>query len=151
MPIDDAAKNERLIALSESVEARFWRVDFQSLSPPEQVFVSIWEVEAEVNNGGFQQYFCNSSGVNTPSLVVAFRAIGAGNMAEIAGLAIGACGANVPWSDHDARRSRLEALDDGHFDVLDEAFFAYPDNLTALLYRYVADHREQIAGVPADF
>jgi hypothetical protein len=32
----------------------------------------------------------------------------------------------------------------------DQAFFAYPDDLTALLYKYVSEHREEI-NVPSEF
>ena len=57
MKIDRNEMNRRLIRLAESPNIRFWRVDYDQLSFPERVFVLIWELESEVNNGGFHQYF----------------------------------------------------------------------------------------------
>ena len=53
MTIDNREMNRRLIKLSESPTARFWRIDYDKLSTPEQIFLLIWELESEVNNGGF--------------------------------------------------------------------------------------------------
>ena len=77
MTIDDREMNRRLIRLSESPTSRFWRLDYKDLSIPERVFLVIWELESEVNNGGFQQYFYNSSGALAPHVVSALKAIGA--------------------------------------------------------------------------
>jgi uncharacterized protein DUF4375 len=68
MTIDKQEMNRRLIKLSESPSSRFWRVEYQDLSTPERVFLLIWEFESEVNNGGFYQYFHNSSGAGAPML-----------------------------------------------------------------------------------
>lgn len=151
MPMDNAEKNRRLIDLAESAEARFWRVEFEKLSLPEQVFRAIWEVEAEVNNGGFHQYFLNKSGTNAPSLPAALRAVGAGKMADIAEQAMRACGDRLRWEDNASRRAHLASLDKEHLKMWDEAFQAYPDQLTPLLFQYVSDHKQQIAGAAANF
>ncbi len=39
---------------------------------------------------------------------------------------------------------------DERLEELNQAFFAYPDSLTAVLYRYVSKHRNEIA-VPESF
>jgi hypothetical protein len=52
MAIDGREMNRRLIKLSESSTSRFWRLDYGDLSPPERVFLLVWELESEVNNGG---------------------------------------------------------------------------------------------------
>src|SRR5437762_10408868 len=75
-------KNTLLIQLSE--RGRFWRVDFDDLSRAEQVFRVIWELEAEVNNGGFHQYFSNSSGDSAFAVVDALKGVGAHHAARIA-------------------------------------------------------------------
>jgi hypothetical protein len=56
-----ANKNSILIDLSESDKTKFGKQAFATQSAPQQVFSSIWAVESEVNNGGFSQYFLNSS------------------------------------------------------------------------------------------
>lgn len=52
-------KNNLLIQLSE--RGRFWRVEFEELSPVERVFLAIWELESEVNNGVFYQYYSEAA------------------------------------------------------------------------------------------
>jgi hypothetical protein len=153
MTIDNNEKNRRLIALSERPDVRFWRADYAQLSPPEQVFLVIWELEAQVNNGGFEQYFLNSSGRLASHAAEALRTIGAQEMASITDLAVYAVGRDIPWLDNDARQDALDALDEdvlSELEDLTQAFFKYPNNLTELLYEYVSQHRSEI-GAPADF
>ena len=59
-------KNEILIGLSESERTAFGKQEFAVQSLPQKVFSSIWAVESEVNNGGFSQYFVNSSAETAP-------------------------------------------------------------------------------------
>ncbi|HEX3864405.1 MAG TPA: DMP19 family protein [Stellaceae bacterium] len=150
---DDEEMNRRLIDFAESADCRFWSVDFAELSPPERVFGVIWELESEVNNGGFQQYFLNSSGACVPEVVGALKAIAANKAAELVERAIETVGPGIQWADHEARQEKIDVLPEATLDALDkldQAFMAYPDNLTALLYEYVCDHRQEI-GAPEDF
>lgn len=55
------SKNNILISLSESDKTQFGKQEFATQSTCQQVFSSVWAVEAEVNNGGFSQYFLNDS------------------------------------------------------------------------------------------
>jgi hypothetical protein len=145
--------NRRLIALAESPDARFWRADYQELSVPERIFRIIWELEGEVNNGGLDQYFFNSSGSLVPDVVDALKTIGAFRMAGILEDAIRLMPTNVSWRDSDMRREVLIALPEASQDTLDtltKKFYDYPDDLTALLYAYVCDHRTEV-GAAADF
>lgn len=70
------------------------------------------------------------------------REIGATATAPLIESAIKALGKDFPWHDDEARQARLGALD--------QKFYAYPDDLMTLLYRYVAAHREEI-GAPSGF
>jgi hypothetical protein len=47
--------NEWLIALSAAEGTRLRTTPFSDLTPPEQVFLAIWTLESDVNNGGFDQ------------------------------------------------------------------------------------------------
>jgi hypothetical protein len=96
------------------------------------------DLEAEVNNGGFHQYFNNSSGDNAAETVEALETIGALNVAGILKRAISRFeGNNVPKQ----RSVRLEVLwnkfpETDEFYDLDAEFLAYPDDLSALLLKY---------------
>jgi hypothetical protein len=148
--MDANEMNRRLTQLAERPDARFWRVSYEALSAPERVFRSVWELEAEVNNGGFHQYFWNSSGSLAPHAPAALRAIGASTTAGIVESAIAAVGRDIPWSDERARQTRLDAIEPQRLERFDDAFYAYPDNLTMLLYRYASEHRGDL-GLSPDF
>ena len=153
MTIDRNEMNQRLIKLAESPNIRFWRIDYDQLSVAERIFGIIWELESEVNNGGFHQYFWNSSGVLAPYVVDALKAIGAAAAAGIVQQALAVVGPDISWSDDVARQTRINLLSSQareKLNDLDQAFYVYPDDLTALLYRYVTGHRTEI-GAPADF
>jgi hypothetical protein len=81
--IDQREMNERLIRLSEDRDVGFWAADFEALPEPKRVFRAIWELEAQVNNGGFHQYFLNGSAWTVPGIWDALQAIGATSTAVI--------------------------------------------------------------------
>jgi hypothetical protein len=70
-------KNEFLIALSESEKTDFGRIEFSQQTEEQQVFSAIWDLESEVNNGGFEQYFCNLGGDTANFVPTALERIGA--------------------------------------------------------------------------
>ena len=143
-------KNRWLIELSESPRARFWKVHNSELSEPEQVFVSVWGLEAEVNNGGFFQYYSNSAGDNSLLAPSKLRAIGANNMARIVEEANAIFGSAGPPKNREERQRMLESLAPSateQWGQLDKQFFEYPNNLTDRLYYYVQAHRAEIKGL----
>lgn len=62
--------------------------DFAGQSFPQKVLSAIWRMEAEVNNGGFSQYFFNSSRASAWFVVAALEEIGAPKTASICERAI---------------------------------------------------------------
>ena len=77
-------KNSTLCALYASKDSAFGKLPYPELSPEEKVFLHVWELEAEVNNGGFEQYFINSSGGHAAKIAESLEAIGAVQAAAIA-------------------------------------------------------------------
>jgi hypothetical protein len=110
MTIDRNEMNFRLVKLSESPNIRFWRADYDQLSFAERVFGLIWELESEVNNGGFYQYFWNRTGALAPYVVDALKAIGAVATAGIAQQALALIGRDISWSDDAARKAHIDEL-----------------------------------------
>ena len=153
MKPDEHELERRLIKLAESREVRFWRVPYDQLTYPERVFGLIWELESEVNNGGFEQYFSNSTGSLAPDIVNALKEVGANQMAEITQAAIDVVG-EVQWSDDEARKATMSRLSSASLKTLqgiDQAFYKYPDDLSELLYRYIYEHRAEISVSSAIF
>jgi hypothetical protein len=138
-----------LIPLSEKVCPRLWEEGWDSLSPAEQVFACVWQLEAEVNNGGFDQFYSNSAGDQAVETVAALETIGAGHTAAIVRRANALFGAGGPPKDRDVRENSLDAVRDrngGELEALDSSFYEYQDNLSQLLYAYVMAHRTEIRG-----
>jgi hypothetical protein len=144
-------KNEILIVLSESENTKFGKEEFAIQSFPQKVFSSVWAVESEVNNGGFSQYFLNSSAETAAFVAEALEAIGAPKTAQICRRAIkGAFPKGLPSAQQEISSLAAEFSDKtlDRLDALDSEFLAYPHDLTALLYAYVSRHPEEFGTVP---
>ncbi len=137
-------KNSFLIDLSESARTDFGRVELASQSEPQKVFSSIWELESQVNNGGFEQYFRNAGADDVSYGPIALVKIGATKCAEIVEQAIALVGPRVSSPEETA--AKFDGLGDEALQqlaALDQQFLAYPDNLTELLFDHVNRHPEE--------
>ena len=144
-------KNSFLIALSESDRTNFGRVRFADQPEPQKVFSAVWALESQVNNSGFLGYFASSDFDTANFSPTALRAIGADKSAQISERALRALSsAPLPDSQQACERLVASLTTDSRksFGTLDSEFLAYPDNLTELLYAYVASHAEAFGAVP---
>jgi hypothetical protein len=98
------------------------------------------ELEAEVNNGGFEQYLYNSAGDNTAETIEALEAVGALRMADIVRGAAAKFPGGMPPKERFARQDLLldHIADPEVFRELDDEFYKYPDDLGDLLKTYNA-------------
>jgi len=142
-------KNKLLIDLSESANTDFGRIDFPAQSDAQRVFSAIWELEGQVNNGGFDQYFRNCETDIILHAPTALKSIGATTCSTIVETAISLLSPFPP--DRDAREDALDDagddLDD-QLNTLDSQFFAYPDDITDLLFAFVANHAGEFGELP---
>jgi hypothetical protein len=103
-------------------------------------------LEREVNNGGFNQYFINSSGAFAHETINSLRVIGANHTADILQSAIDQFpGKKVP-SNRDERIDlvgRIEETANEKWEELDQKFFEYKDNLNSLNIEYVKKYRTE--------
>jgi Domain of unknown function (DUF4375) len=144
-------KNHILILLSQSPQTKFGKEDFARQSVPQKVFSARWDVESEVNNGGFSQYFVNSSAESAHFVTDALRMIGAPKTADICERAIAAAfPAGLPATEEAIRSAAADFSDDllEKLEPLDQEFFSYPHNLTDLLFTYVSQRPEEFGILP---
>ena len=114
----------------------------EKLNEYERIFYVVQILEQEVNNGGFFQFFYNSSGDHSNEIVDAFTKIGAHKTAEICKKALAVFSSKVP-ADREERQNLLESLDcEDVFDECDDAFYDYEDDLEALNYSYITKHQK---------
>jgi len=134
-------KNKILIQLSESPLTKVGKEEFAQQSGPQKVFTAVWEVESEVNNGGFAQYFSNESAESAPFVVEALETIGASQTAAICRRAILTAFPNGLPRTVEAIRLAADDFSEEIVEKLgsfDQEFFAYPHSLTDLLFAYVS-------------
>ena len=143
-------KNEILINLSESAATKIGKEEFEQQSLPQKVFTAIWEVESEVNNGGFSQYFLNDSAESASFVANALTTIGAPETADICRRAIlTAFPGGLPKTVEDIRSIAADFSEDilEQLEPIDQEFFSYPHNLTDLLFAYIAAHPEEFGSL----
>ena len=144
-------KNSALIDLSESERTKFGKEDFSVQALPQKVFSAIWAAESEINNGGFAQYFQNSSCETAPFVVEAFEAIGAPRTADICRRAVAVAFPDGLPSTPDAISAAAADFTDEtteQLEGLDTEFIQYPHNLTDLLFTFVSKHPEEFGLLP---
>ena len=65
-----------VLAFEEAINRKAQRDGMQSLSEEERVVLAVEALEREVNNGGYDQFFVNSSREFAPTVVSALQRIG---------------------------------------------------------------------------
>lgn len=125
----------------DSALGRFNGANFLELDELDQILVTIWGLEADVNNGGFDQYYFNGSGDQSPWAPEALRTIGAYKMADIVARANSVFGPDGPSHNRSARQAQLFLVappdKPGPWEALDEEFFAYPDDISMLMEAFL--------------
>jgi hypothetical protein len=123
------------------------------LAPAEKVYLVIWRMEFEVYNGGFLQFFMNSSGLLVPHLGSALRTVSANDALPIVEEAIAIVGPDVPWNDDAKRWQAVKNLSSEARDriwALDKRLGEHLGELSILLLGYVSRNRDQF-GMSEDF
>ena len=91
----------------------------KKLSKGQQAFFSTWIIEGEVNNGGFNQFYFNSSGQYAEMAESGFMTIGAEKFSELTKRA------NKIYFEN---KKRLDEFDDGPMESFSESYKENPLN-----------------------
>jgi hypothetical protein len=117
-----------------------------NLPPAFQAFYMSWLVEAEVMNGGFNQYFWNSSSEFAEQTPAALAVIGDEVAAEMMQRAIAVAIAEIPSMKKYKSAATLEAFSDSYKHTklidLDKPFCKRAEGFPALRLHYVRDHQQ---------
>jgi HEAT repeat protein len=113
---------------------------WNALTAAEKHICAIEHLDAEVDNGGFAQYFFNSSGDNWQDALNGLVAIGAKRRHQIMLATVEKFGDTKPAADIDMRRSQLAQVvreSEDPFNEHDSAWYDVEDeNLDRLLFKY---------------
>jgi hypothetical protein len=138
------AQEKMLFDYADAAFDRLAKVGYAELNAVDKVFICVWSLEGEVNNGGFDQYYFNTSddwAFDTPN---ALRTIGATQTAAIVEHGNALFGDSGPSPDSTVRQDQLDGLSEASqnaLNSLDDEFYRDTDNLSALLVAYLAKHQ----------
>lgn len=114
------------------------------LTEPQKNFYFNQNLEREINNGGFNQYFYNSSGDFAHETIVSLQTIGANKTADILQQAIDQFPNSAVPKDRAKRQEVLEQIEeqaDKVWEQLDQTFNKCEDNLYDLNIEYIKQNR----------
>ncbi|MFN7941614.1 MAG: DUF4375 domain-containing protein [Thermoanaerobaculia bacterium] len=140
--------SDPLLRASEAIVERMQGPrDFSHLSEPERNFIVAWVLSGEVGNGGFDQYFFNTSGDQATLAPAALRAVGAADAAALAEQANMLFGAAGPPADRAKRWAAMDTIPEStrtRWTELDEQFYKISD-LDAKLLAYITAHEDEFS------
>ena len=126
-----------VLAFEQAISQKVQRGGVQSLTDEECVVLAVEALEREMNNGGYDQFFVNSSREFAPTIVGALKRIGCKLTAAITQRAISAIGVSELTSeaidaamagDNEERLAKLNRCDDVYYknaDPIAERLFAF--------------------------
>jgi hypothetical protein len=144
------AKNETeaIIALTDIINSHWDYEDITELTDAERVFVLVENVEREVNNGGFDQFFMNSSGDHAEESHAALLEIGAVKTAALLEKAMSIFIDGFVPQTYEERMIVLDEVGEdeaqGWFEDCDSEYYdGLDENIAALLLEYVKENIAQ--------
>ena len=120
--------------------------DLDKLTEQQKNFYFNQNLEREINNGGFNQFFFNSAGDFAHETVNSLAVVGANKTAEILKKAIAQFPDHKVPSDRNNRQEILSQIEEDAKDIweeLDQKFFIYEDNLNDLNLEYVRKNKDK--------
>jgi Domain of unknown function (DUF4375) len=120
-----------VLAFEQALDRKAGREGPESLREEERVVLAVEALEREVNNGGFLQFFDNSSQEFAPVIVGALRRIGCPRNADIARRAVAALAL-----DDAERNDALEACD--------QEYYRCDEDIAGRLFDFIAANRGKI-------
>lgn len=120
--------------------------DLKPFSNAQRKILGLLWYEAEVCNGGHDQFFSNSTGIVWKDAIECMRMIGADKIADNFQKAVDMFGGSIPF-DYDDRNIALEKLyEDKNFDgfeQIDKFYYTENDNIYHLMKDYVKLHASE--------
>jgi len=138
-------KNNSIIEIDNFIcELCAWGENLEKLTEPQKNFFFNQNLEREVNNGGFNQYFYNSSGDFAHETIKSLKIIRADKTADKLQKAIDQFPDKTVPKDRIKRQVVLEKIEETANEIweeLDQKFFVYEDDLNTLNIEYIRQNK----------
>ncbi|MHC4144841.1 MAG: DMP19 family protein [Planctomycetota bacterium] len=135
-----------VLAFEQAIDQKAARVGNDGLTDEERTILAVEALEREVNNGGYDQFFINSSKEFAPIIVDVLNRIGCAETAALTQEAIDALGVEgsltveaidrVMGQESDQRHEKLNACDNTYYSVAGD--------LSELLLGFIKRNKERI-------
>jgi HEAT repeat protein len=116
---------------------------YGALKRPQQHYSAVLMFDAEVCNGGLDQYFLNSSGDQWKDALEGLKAMKDNKRADILEKAVAKFGESGPSTEREKRMDQLSALirkDEASFESLNDNYYDIEPPLEVKMNRYVLDN-----------
>jgi hypothetical protein len=134
-----------VVAVDQAIQEKRDGVGLDGLTDEERVVLAVEALEREVNNGGYEQFFLNSTREFAPIVVGALARIGCRRTATITQNALNAlgCAELTPEAIENAIVEENDDRDQSFF-VCDNQFFARYDDIEGHLWGFIKDNKTRI-------
>lgn len=134
-----------VLAFEEAIDNKRMSEGDGSLSDIEWIVLAIEGLEREVNNGGFSQFFYNSTVEFAPVIVESLKKISCPKTADIAQRAIDIL--ELDNLDPDSIEKRIDPDNEElekKLGGLDNEFFEYVEDISGALFNYIKNNKNEI-------
>lgn len=125
------------------------RKGLASFTRAERFVYAIEGMVREVNNGGWNQFFDNSSGALAFDLVPALQAVGSTKNLSIAERAVRIFGKPASLGEQDRAKHLIKITKDGEknpWEKLEGEFYQNPEDLEAMIIEFIARNQAEFGG-----
>lgn len=138
-------RDYRVDSILVAIEDRLLRK--AKLNPVEAVVVAVEAMEREVNDGGFAQFFANSSCEHAPMLLAALQQLGLSQTAAIVQTAMNALGATSLWrpADYEAVASAAGESTLARLSECDTEYFGAAEPIADQLFAFIKLNQAEIS------
>ncbi len=148
--LDEILKNERADIAIMEIDEHLNKIsnfceNIEKLNKSQRILIIIENLEREINNGGFNQFYFNSSGDFANETVDYLKIIGAEKTAKIVEKANNQWKNGIVPQNRIERRITLENIEykaDSIWNQCDNEFYEYPDDISELLIKFVRKNRK---------
>ena len=133
-----------VVVFQQAVDQKAAREGDDALSPEERIIVAIEALEAEVNNGGYAQFFLNSSRKYAPTIVQALVRIGCPITTEITQRAIAAL--NLQSLSGEAIEATMadDEVSEDELNECDDSYYKSREDIAGQLFAFIKKNKDAI-------
>jgi len=135
-----------VMAFEEALGKKAYQLGDASLSWPERVILAVEALEREVNNGGFEQFFLNSSKEYASVIVEALSAIDCPNTAAVTVDALEALqiSGEITESAIDDAMARADRTVFDRLAGCDGRYYEFSEDIAGKLFSFIRENKELI-------